>query len=77
MLINCVAYQDGRKLADIAKEEIGNYVKRPDCFVWVAMYEPSPPEIKEMRSRTRATGINGQSLKSTATRCSRCYRRSR
>ena len=49
MLINCVAYQDGRKLADIAKEEIGNYVKRPDCFVWVAMYEPSPPELQEMQ----------------------------
>jgi len=37
MLINCVAYQDGSKLADIPKEEIGKYVKRPDCFVWVAM----------------------------------------
>jgi magnesium transporter len=49
MLINCVAYQDGSKLADIPKEEIGNYVKRPDCFVWVALYEPSPPELEEMQ----------------------------
>jgi len=49
MLINCVAYQDGRKLADIPKEEIGMYVKRPDCFVWVALFEPSSAELQEMR----------------------------
>jgi len=49
MLVNCVAYQDGRKLADIPKEEIGKYVKRPDCFVWVALLEPSPAELQEMR----------------------------
>src|SRR6202049_3644060 len=49
MLINCVAYQDGSKLADIPKEEIGNYVKRPDCFVWVALYEPSAAELQEMQ----------------------------
>jgi magnesium transporter len=49
MLINCVAYQNGSKLADIAKEEIGKYVKRPDCFVWVALYQPSPAELEEMQ----------------------------
>jgi magnesium transporter len=49
MLVNCVAYQDGKKLGDIPKEEIGNYVKRPDCFVWVALFEPSPAELQEMR----------------------------
>jgi magnesium transporter len=50
MLINCVAYQDGRKLGDIAKEEIAKYVKRPDCFVWVALFEPSPAELREMQA---------------------------
>ena len=49
MLVNCVAYQDGRKLADIPKEEIGKYVKRSDCFVWVALFEPSSAELQEMR----------------------------
>ena len=28
MLINCVAYQDGQKLADIPVEDISDYVKR-------------------------------------------------
>ncbi len=49
MLINCVAYQNGRKLADIARSAISEYVKRPDCFVWVALYEPDPGELEAMQ----------------------------
>jgi len=49
MLVNCVAYQNGAKLADIPKEDISEYVKRPDCFVWVALKDPTAPELEEMR----------------------------
>jgi magnesium transporter len=48
MLISCVAYQNGRKLADIPIADISEYVSRPDCFVWVAMFEPSREELDEM-----------------------------
>jgi len=49
MLVNCVAYQDGRKLADIDKREISDYLKRPGCFVWVALAEATPEELLEMQ----------------------------
>jgi len=49
MLVNCAAYQDGRKLGDIQPSEISNYVSRPECFVWVALYEPSPEELDAMQ----------------------------
>jgi magnesium transporter len=49
MLINCVAYRDGRRLADIQPEEISEYVKLPDCFVWVALRDASPEEILAMK----------------------------
>ncbi len=49
MLINCVAYQEGRKIADIPKEAISDYVSRPDCFVWVALKDPGPEELAEMK----------------------------
>jgi magnesium transporter len=49
MLVNCVAYQEGRKLADISKEDISEYLKQPGCFVWVALKDPSPAELDEMR----------------------------
>jgi len=48
MLISCVAYQQGRKVADIPIEDISEYVSRPDCFVWVALFEPSREELDEM-----------------------------
>jgi magnesium transporter len=49
MLINCVAYSGGRKLADIPKEDISEYLKRPNCFVWVALKDPEPSELEEMQ----------------------------
>ena len=49
MLINCVAYQDGKKLADIPTEDISDYVGRPDCFVWVALRDAEPDELTQMQ----------------------------
>jgi magnesium transporter len=48
MLVNCVAYQNGRKLADIPVEDISEYVSRPDCFVWVALHDPTEAELDTM-----------------------------
>ncbi|HEY6366753.1 MAG TPA: magnesium and cobalt transport protein CorA, partial [Candidatus Binatia bacterium] len=49
MLINCVAYQNGRKLADIPVDQIHLFVNEPDCFVWVALADPEPAELEAMQ----------------------------
>lgn len=49
MLVNCAAYQDGKKLADIGKQDIHGYLDRPGCFVWVALKDPTPDELDEMQ----------------------------
>ncbi|ARU05219.1 magnesium and cobalt transport protein CorA [Comamonas serinivorans] len=49
MLINCVAYEDGAKLADIATDQIGHYLARPGCFVWVALADATPAELEVMQ----------------------------
>jgi magnesium transporter len=49
MLINCVVYQEGKKLCDIAAADISDYVDRPDCFVWVALLDPTLEELKQMQ----------------------------
>jgi magnesium transporter len=49
MLVNCVAYQDGRKLADIQTREIKPYLGRPGCFVWVALRDAEPGELAHMQ----------------------------
>ncbi|RJG27032.1 CorA family divalent cation transporter, partial [Massilia cavernae] len=49
MLINCVAYEEGKKLSDIPVEAISDYLARPRCFVWVALADPLPDELLEMQ----------------------------
>lgn len=51
MLINCAAYQDGRKLGDIRQEQIRDYLGRPGFFVWVALKDATPEELSEMQSQ--------------------------
>ena len=48
MLVSCVAYEDGRKIADIPVADVSEYVHRPSCFVWVAMFEPTQGELDEI-----------------------------
>ena len=50
MLINCVAYEDGKRLGEIPKSEISDYLARPGSFVWVALKDPEPAELDEMQA---------------------------
>ena len=80
MLINCVAYENGSKLADIPIAEISEYLKRPGCFVWVALKDATDDELTTMQAGVRparagdrgraATATSGPRSRSTATRCS-------
>lgn len=49
MLINCAAYQSGKKLADIGIEAISDYLQKPECFVWVALKDPDASEMAAMK----------------------------
>ncbi|HRO60353.1 MAG TPA: magnesium and cobalt transport protein CorA [Burkholderiaceae bacterium] len=49
MLINCSVYRNGSKLAQIDVESISEYLAQPDCFVWVALSEPSDDELAMMQ----------------------------
>jgi magnesium transporter len=51
MLVNCVAYQKGHKLADIEVQEIHDYLHSPGCFVWVALKDPQPDELRAMQEQ--------------------------
>jgi magnesium transporter len=50
MLVNSTAYEDGKKIADhIPIADISEYVNRPECFVWVAIKDPTDAELDEMK----------------------------
>jgi magnesium transporter len=51
MLIRCVVYQQGKKVAEIPASEIRNYACRPDCFIWVAMRDRDIALLEEMRDQ--------------------------
>jgi magnesium transporter len=51
VLVNCVAYQNGRKVGDIPVSEIHNYLGQPDTFVWVALKDPDAAELDEMQKQ--------------------------
>ncbi len=85
MLINCVVYQNGRKFADIPVADISEYVTRPDCFVWVALFQPEAAELDEMAAEfglhplaveDAHRGTSGRRSRSTRPRCSPSCRRS-
>jgi len=51
MLVTCVAYENGRKLAEIDAGEIRGYLARPDCFIWVALRDATDSELAAMQEQ--------------------------
>jgi len=51
MLINCVVYERGHKVADVAPEEIAQHLLVDDRFVWVALKDPSDEELEQLRTQ--------------------------
>jgi len=50
MIVNCVAYENGRRLTNIPVSEIHSYISHTDCFVWVALNDPTPDELQTMQN---------------------------
>lgn len=50
MLINCVAYQAGRRLSDVPVHQISDHLHTPDRFVWVALKDADTAELKLMQA---------------------------
>ncbi|MSO48618.1 MAG: magnesium/cobalt transporter CorA [Acidobacteria bacterium] len=49
MLVNCVAYRRGERVADIPISDIRSHLADPGCFVWVALKDPAPEEFERLQ----------------------------
>ena len=49
MLVNCVVYERGERLADIPVSDIRLHLAKPGCFVWVALKEPEASELASLQ----------------------------
>ena len=45
MLVNCVVYREGLRVADIGLDDIPQWRGRPGTFVWVALHDPTDIEL--------------------------------
>jgi magnesium transporter len=51
MLVNCVAYENGEKVADLPLDDIRGYLKGPGSFVWVALKDPDEKELQAVEEK--------------------------
>ena len=49
MLVNCVAYRGGLKVADIPVTKVREFLSEPEGFVWVALSDPEPAELEYLQ----------------------------
>jgi magnesium transporter len=49
MIVNCVAYQDGKRLGDIPLEGIEGVLKQDNTFVWIGLYEPTEELLRDVK----------------------------
>ncbi len=49
MLINSIAYENGQRVAQVAPEDISDYLDRPGGFIWVALKDATENELARMQ----------------------------
>ena len=49
-IVNCAAYADGRRVADIDLEAVSDYVAKDGHFVWIGLNEPSEAVLKTLQA---------------------------
>lgn len=50
-IINCAAYLDGRKTANIAIDEISGVLHNPLQFVWIGLHDPDSNTLKKIQEQ--------------------------
>src|SRR4029453_1845205 len=46
MIVNCVVYSSGCKVADIPLDQVGEWAARDGHFVWIGLLDPSEEEMR-------------------------------
>jgi len=45
-VVTCAAYAAGRRIADVALDDIRNVLARSDAFIWIGLYEPDEDVLR-------------------------------
>ncbi|HMK26199.1 MAG TPA: magnesium/cobalt transporter CorA [Chitinophagaceae bacterium] len=50
-IVNCVAYAEGQRVADVNLSDVGNYLNEKNQFVWIGLHEPSEDILDRVQTR--------------------------
>ncbi len=48
-IVTCAAYAGGRRVADVAVEDVGELLKQPEPFVWIGLHEPDAELLRRVQ----------------------------
>jgi magnesium transporter len=48
-VVNCAAYAEGRRVADVEIRDISEALTQPGRFVWIGLHEPDEPLLREVQ----------------------------
>jgi magnesium transporter len=48
-IVNCAAYQNGRRVANVQLDAIGPVLQQRDTFVWIGLHEPGEAILSQVR----------------------------
>ena len=49
MVVNCVAYADGRRIGDVDIEDISEILQFPGQFIWIGLHEPTEDLLRQVQ----------------------------
>ncbi len=51
MIVDCGAYEQGRRVADVSLDKIGEMLARESAFVWLRLFEPDEALMQRVRQQ--------------------------
>jgi len=48
-IINCAAYAEGKRIADVNLEDVQSFLKNENQFVWIGLYEPKAEMLDQVQ----------------------------
>ncbi len=49
MIVNCIAYRQGRRIGPVTLEDISEVLREPDTFLWLGLYEPDIALLRKVQ----------------------------
>ncbi len=52
-IVNSVVYRDGKRMGDIAIDDISDVIQQAGTFVWLGLHEPDEAQLRQDPGRVR------------------------